>query len=66
MKFFELFTDAKNRPAIEIVTAVLLLIPISLYAFGVFGTPDNGILTTLFLFDGALFGLNTIGNAVDK
>ena len=66
MKFFEFFTDAKNRPAVELLVGVVLIVPIALYAFSIFGKPDNAILSTLLIFDGALFGLNTIGNAVDK
>ena len=66
MKFLELFTDSKNRPAVELVIGVLLLVPIALYAFGAFGKADNGILGTMLLFDGALFGLNTLGNVLDK
>lgn len=66
MKFLEFFTDAKNRPAVELLVGVLLLIPIAIYAFGGFGKPDNGILVSLLAFDGALFGLNTLGNIMDK
>ena len=66
MKFMELFTDEKNRPAVELVMGVLLIIPIALYAFGVFGKPDNAILGTLLIFDGSLFGLNTAGNIFSK
>ena len=66
MKFFEFFTDAKNRPAVELLVGVLLLIPIACYAFGAFGKPDSGILTAVLLFDGSLFGLNTLGNVLDK
>ena len=59
-------TDAKNRPAIEIFTGLVLLVPTSIYAFGGFGAHDSGTLLAMLGFIGALFGLNTIGNIFDK
>ena len=62
MKFVELWTDAKNRPAVELVMGTVLGVPTFLYAFGLFGKPEGGVLTALLLFIGGLFGLNTVGN----
>ena len=70
MKFFEwlgaFVTDAKNRPAIELLAGIVLLVPTSVYAFGGFGPHDSGTLLAMLGFIGALFGLNTIGNIFDK
>ena len=44
MKFVELWTDAKNRPAVELVMGTVLVVPTFLYAFGLFGKPDGGVL----------------------
>lgn len=59
-------TDAKNRPAIELLLGTVLLIPTSVYAFGGFGAHDSGTLLSMLGFIGALFGLNTVGNIFDK
>ena len=66
MKFSEFWTDAKNRPALELIIGTLLLIPVSCYAFGVWGKPDGGIIKSFHLFDAALFGINAAGNVMEK
>lgn len=59
-------TDAKNRPAVELLAGIVLLVPTSIYAFGGFGPHDSGTLTVMLGFILTLFGLNTIGNIFDK